>query len=417
MPNRVEPKNPEEAAGEPRIGYVVKRYPRYSETFIVNEILAHEASGRELDIFALRPPNDTHFQDAISRVRSPVCYLPHAGLKGRDFWENLQTFIDEPENLATGLAAARGYGIIDVHQGLLLAREVRARGIDHLHAHFATSPTTVARLAAHFAGIGFSFTAHAKDIFHEDVDEQQLVDKISAAGAVITVSDFNEAHLRTISAGREPNIVRIYNGLDLEAFRYSSPLERSAHVIAVGRLVEKKGFDVLVEACAIMAGKGIEFDCSIIGTGPLEAELRNLIETRGLQSRVSLPGPLAQSDMRERVRAAAVMAAPCIVGEDGNRDGLPTTLLESMALGTPAISTDVTGIPEAIRHGETGIIVPQRDAEKLADALTNLLAEPRKREQLAQNARKLIEAEFDSMKSAAGMRTVFSDVASRLGKR
>ena len=187
-------------------------------------------------------------------------------------------------------------------------------------------------------------------------------------------------------------------------------------MIAVGRLVEKKGFDVLVEACAIMASKGVDFDCSIIGTGPLEAELRNLIEARGLQGRVSMPGPLAQSDMRGRVQDAAVMAAPCIVGEDGNRDGLPTTLLESMALGTPAISTDVTGIPEAIRHGETGIIVPQHNAQKLADALTNLLAEPRKREQLAQNARKLIEAEFDVMKSAARMRTVFSDVAARLGK-
>jgi glycosyltransferase involved in cell wall biosynthesis len=412
MLNRQESKN----SSEPRVGYVVKRYPRYSETFIVNEILAHEASGRELDIFALRPPNDTHFQDAISRVRSPVCYLPHAGLKGRDFWKNLQSFIDEPEKLAPGLAAARGYGIVDVHQGLLLAKEVRARGITHLHAHFATSPTTVARLAAHFAGIGFSFTAHAKDIFHEDVDESMLVDKLANAGAVITVSDFNEAHLRRISAGREPNILRIYNGLDLESFRFSSPLERSAHVIAVGRLVEKKGFDVLVEACAIMASKGIDFDCSIIGTGPLEAELRSLIEARGLQGRVSMPGPLAQSDMRGRVQDAAVMAAPCIVGDDGNRDGLPTTLLESMALGTPAISTDVTGIPEAIRHGETGIIVPQHDAQKLADALTNLLAEPRKREQLAQNARKLIEAEFDAVKSATRMRTVFSDVAARLGK-
>jgi len=409
--------NRADAQGAPRIGYVVKRYPRYSETFIVNEVLAHEASGHELNIFSLRPPNDTHFQDTIARVRSPVCYLPHSGVKGRDFWQTMQSYSDQPERLNAGLNAAWGSSIVDVHQGMLLAKEVKARGIDHLHAHFATSPTTVARLAAHFAGISFSFTAHAKDIFHEDVDEQQLIEKLTDAGTVITVSDFNEAHLRRISAGRDPKIVRIYNGLDLEAFRFSSPLERRAHVVAVGRLVEKKGFAVLLEACAIMAERGVKFDCSIIGTGPLEADLRNLIAARGLQDRVEMPGPLAQRDMRERVQTAAVMAAPCVVGQDGNRDGLPTTLLESMALGTPAVSTDVTGIPEAIRHGETGIIVPQHDARKLAEALTNLLAEPSKREQLAQNARKLIEAEFDAVKSTSRMRSIFAEISRQAGNR
>ena len=153
------------------------------------------------------------------------------------------------------------------------------------------------------------------------------------------------------------------------------------------------------------------FRCRIIGTGPLEPALRAQIGKLGLEDRVSLTGPLPQHEMRKEVRDAAVLAAPCVVGDDGNRDGLPTTLLEAMALGTPSVSTDVTGIPEAIRHDDTGLIVPQHDPKRLADALVGLLDRPRLRERLATNARRLIEAEFDVSKSAGRLRAVFSAIA------
>ena len=390
-----------------RIGYVVKRYPRYSETFIVNELLAHEAAGLDVEIFALRQSNDTHFQDLIARVRAPVHYLPYAALRADQLWRELVRARTELSDLVGGLEAAWDADVSELYQALELAREVRARGLCHLHAHFATSATVVARIAARLAGISFSFTAHAKDIFHEEVDPAQLSQKMRDAAAVITVSDFNERHLRASDATSADRVVRIYNGLNLESFRFEAPGNRANRILGVGRLVEKKGFGDLVEACAVLAESGRDFDCRLIGEGPLEPELRARIEELGLGSRVELTGPLPQNLVRAEIREAAVFAAPCVVGTDGNRDGLPTTLLEAMALGTPCIATDVTGIPEILRDGETGLAVPQHDPKAIARAAARLLDDPDERVRLAQGARRLIEANFDIARNTASQREIF----------
>src|SRR5690606_12661002 len=152
-----------------------------------------------------------------------------------------------------------------------------------------------------------------------------------------------------------------------------SPDIRPRQIVSVGRLVEKKGFDVLIDACAIMADRGVDFNCRIVGTGELEAELREQIARLGVEQHIELTGPRPQREVIDLIQNAAVFAAPCVNGSDGNRDGLPTVLLESMALGTPAVSTDVTGIPEILRDGETGLMVPQHDAHALATALERLL--------------------------------------------
>jgi glycosyltransferase involved in cell wall biosynthesis len=177
----------------------------------------------------------------------------------------------------------------------------------------------------------------------------------------------------------------------------------------VGRFVEKKGFEYLIEACALLQKKGRTFRCKVLGTGELETSLRALIRERGLESTVAMLGPCPQNEMTKHVHDAAALAAPCVVGQDGNRDGLPTVLLEAMALGTPCVSTDVTGVPEAVQDGITGLIVPQRDPAALATAIERLLDEPALRVQLAQRARALVEAEFDIHMNAARLRkTLFS---------
>ncbi len=392
---------------EPRVGYVLKRYPRYSETFVVNEILAHERAGLAIDIFALRPPNDTHFQDAISRVRAPATYLPCEGVKAVDFWKAINDSARAVPGLFAALEAAGGEEAVEVLQAVVLAREVVARGLTHLHAHFATSATTVARLAARLAGVPYTFTAHAKDIFHESVRAADLERKLADASAVVTVSDFNLQFLRDTYGRAATRVERVYNGLDLERFRFEGTNPRRAHVVSVGRLVEKKGFGDLVSACALLRGRGLDFDCTIVGTGPLEAELRAQVSRLGLEACVELSGPRPQVEVIRLVREAAVFAAPCVVGEDGNRDGLPTVLLEAMALGTPCVSTDVTGIPEIVRDGETGLMVPQRDPEGLASALERVLTSPRLAGQLAASARRLIEEEFDVDRNAARQRELF----------
>ena len=394
-----------------RVGYVLKRYPRYSETFVVNEILAHEAAGVQIDIFSLRPPNDDHFQDSIAQVRAPVTYLPSYGLKAADFWKAIQDANGLLPGVCTGLEAARGEDVRDVHQALMLAREVKLRGITHLHAHFASVATSVARLAAHFAGVPYTFTAHAKDIFHESVSKDDLRRKLEDAAGVVTVSRYNVDFLGEISGPARSKIARIYNGLHLDQFPYRSPQERAPLVVGVGRLVEKKGFCDLVYACALLARKGVDFRCLIIGTGDEEARLREQIERLGLGDTVELIGPKPQFEVKQYVSSAAVFAAPCVVGSDGNRDGLPTVLLEAMALGTPCVSTDVTGIPEVLRDGKTGLMVPQHNPAKLAEAIERLLHDSQLRVNIARSARRLIEDEFSIDRNSVRIRALFEQAA------
>ncbi len=175
----------------------------------------------------------------------------------------------------------------------------------------------------------------------------------------------------------------------------------------MGRLVEKKGFSVLIDACGELARRGLDFECEIIGTGDLHSALTAQIARLQLDGHVRLCGPRPQQDVIHALRDAAVFAAPCVVGADGNRDGLPTVLLEAMALGTPCVSTDVTGIPEVIRDGETGIIVPQHDEVGLANALETLLLRPELRIHLSAQARSLIEQDFDIHQNAATIRGLF----------
>ena len=399
-----------------RVGYVVKRYPRYSETFIVNEILAHEAAGLEVEVFSLRPPVDTHFQDAIARVRAPVRYLSRAKLRARDLWEAIGAMRERRELLVAGLEAGWDVDVVDVSQAFELAAEVRARGIRHLHAHFGSSPATVARLAARLAGISYSFTAHAKDIFHEEVDFTALKEKLRDASSVVTVSDFNLRHLSDLEPAAASRLVRIYNGMHLDTFQLADPQGRSQRILAVGRLVEKKGFADLIDACALLNTAGRSVACRIVGAGPLEAELAQRIADKGLQDCVELTGPLPQEEVRREFRSAGVFAAPCVIGEDGNRDGLPTTLLEAMAIGAPCISTDVTGIPEVIRDGETGLVVGQHDAKQLAAAISRLLDDASLQVRLVQGARKLIEQDFDIHANTARLRALFSDAIASGGR-
>jgi glycosyltransferase involved in cell wall biosynthesis len=235
--------------------------------------------------------------------------------------------------------------------------------------------------------------------------------KLRDASCVITVSDYNLAYLSEQYGEDAARVRRIYNGIDLERFPYEEPANRPRRIVFVGRLVEKKGLPDLIDACAILAARGVPCECQIIGSGEIEASLRDRIDRMGLQETVKLLGPRPQMEVIKSIREASVVAAPCVIGADGNRDGLPTVLLEAMALGTPCVSTDVTGIPEVVRHGDTGILVPQRDPEALAEALCRLLENPGLRIGLASSARSLIESDFDIRRNSSLSRAVLREAA------
>ena len=401
-----------------KIAYILKMFPRFSETFILNEILELERTGVDIHIFSLKQPNDPRRHADVDRVKAPVTYLPP--IDRRNILAFVRPHLDVARSHPRGWLTAAGGAIrrsVKSRSWASVKRFLQAgyvgaalqrEGITHVHAHFASSATSVSRDLHQLMGISYSFTAHAKDIFIETVSWGSLVRKLRMARFVVTVSDFNVDHLRAL----EPrvNVHRIYNGLDLDQFQPELPRPQDPPLIlAVGRLVEKKGFDDLIRACAILRDRGTPFRCEIIGSGNQERALRDLIASLDLEELIHLPGPMPREELIDRYPQASVFAAPCVVGEDGNRDGLPTVLIEAMALGVPAISTPVTGIPELVRDGETGRIVPERDPAALADAIDQTLACPERAREMAAYGRALVEEEFDLRRNVAQLRSHFQE--------
>ncbi|MDO4681597.1 MAG: glycosyltransferase family 4 protein [Lautropia sp.] len=391
----------------PKIGYVLKRYPRFSETFVVNEILALEAAGVDVEIFALGPVQETHFQEAIARVKAPVRRVRHQFHDPMLFWQLLVEARQALPGFRTHADMADHYDAYTVGQALVLAMKARQQGIQHFHAHFGTQAATIARLAGAFADIPYSFTAHAKDIYHQYDEPVELDLKIRDAAFTVTVSDYNLRHLRETFGATPGNSHRIYNGLDLGRFPYQPPAPNSRHIMAVGRLVEKKGFPTLIEAMALLRDRGIDCHCTLIGDGPLRGELKARAAELNLQDRVSLPGPKTQAQVIQMLREAVMMVAPSIISKGGDRDGLPTILVEAMALGVPCISTDVVGIPELIQHEHTGLCIPPNDPTALADAMARLLDDGSLRQFLSKQARDLVESDYDVHRNTRQLRDLF----------
>ena len=405
-----------------RVGYVLKVYPRFSETFIVTEILAREASGEVLEIFSLRPPADPRFHPELARVQAPVNYVPKPA-KLSEGWAIVARAQElNPEfagRWAQLLPQIAGYDPTEVHQGIELATMALERGITHLHAHFGSLAARTAEIAAALSGITYSFTAHAKDIFHEDVDRSRLAQTLANASHVVTISEYNYRYLSSTYPAETANLHLVYNGLELKRFPYSAPQVpgQTLRVAAVGRLVEKKGFDLLIASAAELRGRGLRLDIRIAGGGMLETELAEQITSLGLEGTVRLLGPRTQREVADLLRWADVFAAPCVVGKDGNADGLPTVLLEAMAMGVPAIASDVTGIPEVIHPAQggaaqTGILIRNGVAADLTAALEETARPDFDREGIAAAARQCIEANFDSAKQARRLRQLAEAPAS-----
>ncbi|WP_104197588.1 glycosyltransferase family 4 protein [Cryobacterium sp. M15] len=390
-------------SGSPRIGYVLKMYPRLSETFVVSEILAREAAGENLVIFSLRPPVDSRFHAELARVAAPVVYIDRP-------WKTSLLWAEFQSTAKTGVGSAMSAcldelllaDVDDAVQAVILARAVREYGITHLHAHFASVATTVARLASLLTGVPYSFTAHAKDLFHESVDPADLAVKLAGAHHAVTVSEYNFDYLRRRFPAETLRLHRVYNGLELARFPFTEhrPPSGPLAVVAVGRLVEKKGFSLLVDAAHALHHSGVALTVDIVGGGELTGALSEQIHRLGLFGTVRLLGPVSQTEVALRLAAADLFVAPCIVGSDGNADGLPTSILEAMALGVPCISTDVTGIPEIVRAGETGILCRSGSLDDLVAAMRGAADPAANLGRLARNARRVVEESFDSARQA-----------------
>ena len=399
-------------------------FPRLSETFVLNEILELEAQGVEVEIFSLTPPTDPRFHADLARLRAEITYLPRSSLA--EIWGAAQAEyravpLDLPRAgaaFAHALHAADPDSLRLLLQGVLIARLDERRRLDHLHAHFATSATRVAMLAHLCSGIGFSFTAHAKDIYHRDADQSLLVEALERAAFAVTVTDQNLRHLQALGPAGG-NIRRIHNGVRLDALgkvRPRPPVDPSRgrpRLVSVGRLVEKKGFLYLVEACAILKGRGYRFQCRLIGRGPGEAAIREAIERFEVGDVVELLGAQPHDVVLETIAESDLMVLPCVVGQDGDRDALPTALLEAMALRVPVVSTDLEGVTEIVDHETTGLLVAQRDSASLAAAIQRFLEDAALRDRCGEAGRLKAERLFDLRTNVAQLAALFARAAER----
>jgi colanic acid/amylovoran biosynthesis glycosyltransferase len=400
----------------PTVAYLLKMYPRLSETFVLSELLELERQGLRLHVFSLKRPDDGVFHADVARLRARVTYLPESPrLDPRAFAAaHRQLCAGDPRRYAAALAAAltrrRGTAVKHFLQAGIIARALPRLGIAHVHAHFASGPAAVALHLHRLTGISYSLTAHAKDIYIDGIDEAALAAKLRSARFAVTVSDYNRRHLSQLES--EQRLVRIYNGLDLERFSPNGAQpDDPPLVLGVGRLIEKKGFADLVHACALLRDGGHRFRCAIVGKGQLGSELRALVRRHGLAGVVELPGPLPQERVLALYRRASVVVAPCVVGSDGNRDGLPTVLIEAMAAGVPVVATDVTGIPELVQDGRTGMLVPQHDPQAIANAIESIVADRYAAAALARAARERVEREFDRRRNVAQLRSLLEEAA------
>ncbi|MCB0017394.1 MAG: glycosyltransferase family 4 protein [Anaerolineales bacterium] len=399
-----------------KIAYILKMFPRFSETFIVNEILELERQGAEIRIYSLLKPDDGRFHASLARVKANVIYVPQYPEMEPEriklAHQRLRRAVPENYEAVRSYTEAKNapYAIKRFLQAGFVADHLLQNPVDAVHAHFGSSAARTANLVNRLIGVPYSFTAHAKDIYHEAVNPASLRSKILGARFVVTVSQYNVAYLQEMVADPAADIRRLYNGIDLSYFRPNGKNRKGKfRMLAVGRLVEKKGFADLIRACALLTEQGIAYRCDIIGKGPEEANLAALIEELGLSEQVRLKGPRAQDGVRKAYRKADLFVLPCVIGSDNNQDGLPTVLLEAMACGLPVVSTRLTGIPEMITDGQEGRLVDPGDVAALAQALGELAADATLRERMSAAARATTERKFDVRQNVAQLLQWFEE--------
>jgi glycosyltransferase involved in cell wall biosynthesis len=392
-----------------RLGYLYSRYPVLSQTFCDAEMLALERLGFELEIGSVYPPLTSLRHEHIACLRAPIHYAPPQEIL-KISEKNAQMDGKWPRNLVD--RHERKYGpSVKAEQrarnALYFAGHFKRRGVDHVHVHFANRAAHTAMFLKEISGIPFSVTAHGQD-FMKDLGNDDLLREICAAAEFVAAeTDYSRDLLRQRCPHSAGKIHRVYNGMDL--MRFPTPNEEAAgpagpsrtgiapnpvRIISIGRLVAFKGFEYLIDACADLARRGLEFICEIIGDGPLRGDLEARIRRLKLSDRVHLLGSLSQGAVLEKLMAADIFALASVTDPEGASDVFPTVIIEAMAAARPVVSTRLAGIPESVVHGETGLLVPPEDTMALAEALSLLIEDAKLRLHYGRAGRARIEQHF-----------------------
>ena len=389
----------------PKVAFILKGYPRLSETFIAQEIEELEKRGLDIVLVSLRWPTDNKVHPVHRRIKAPVHYLPeYLWRQPARVWRAWCSVRRLP-----GYAAARQLWLRDLRrdvtlnrvrrfgQALVLSHEV-APSVGHLHAHFLHTPASVTRYAARIADLPWSCSAHAKDVWTTPSWEKS--EKLADCRWAVTCTGVNREHLAALAP--EGRVSLVYHGVDSDYFAPSAGNEPprdggdSRHpvtILSVGRAVPKKGYDDLINALAALR-PGLHWRFIHIGGGVLLKRLRRQVERAGLGGRVTWLGSQSQDTVLHHYRQADLFALACRVGKDGDRDGIPNVLLEALSQSLAVVTTRVSAIPELIVDGENGILVPPRDSPALAAALAGLIVDPALRARLGGAGRDRVCAMF-----------------------
>jgi colanic acid/amylovoran biosynthesis glycosyltransferase len=358
-----------------RFAYLFERFPSFGQTFCYREVAELARQGITPPIFSIRNPKDEPPQDWDQHIVERVHYLPEE----KELLHDVRRASKRGKLTGEIISALDEWGrrtdFLRLYQAVYIGLRLQEMGLRHVHAHFAGMAARTAFWIARFFPITFSFTAHANDIFTPRDFEIGLDKLVNAGRVIVTETDYAARFLRERFPDRADRVHRVYNGLDLAEFGGADFSSAPPLVVAVGRLIPKKGFADLIRACRLLSEHGKSFRCEIIGEGSLENELCRQIQQLDLQNRVALPGANPQHKIRKRLAAASVFVLPSVVDADGGMDNLPTVIMEAMATGLPVISTAIGGIPEMVNENETGFLVPPGDAVALADAIEKLISD------------------------------------------
>jgi colanic acid/amylovoran biosynthesis glycosyltransferase len=403
------------------VAYVVSMFPCWSETFILNEIVDHASAGVDVTILSIRPFTERMIQPD-ARAFLPRVNYPPAAFSPRLAWLHVRLLLKHPVRywslLGKVLAAAPPWSMVGLKSLFVFwltpafIGAVIEEHVQHMHAHFATYPALLARLLSSFTGVPYSFTAHAHDIY---VDRSLLPLVSENAETIVTISDFNRRLIERSLGGAPHGPVQVVRcGLDLRRFVFDEARPAlSSHagtlcILSVGRLSGIKGFRFLLDAVAMLRDWGIRSTCRIIGDGPERDALHLQASRLGLAESVAFLGARTSDEVRAELRGADLLVIACATDPLEGHDGIPVVFMEAMALGTPVVGTRLSGVPELIVHGSTGLLAEPGDARSLAEAIRFAVAHPGEVEAMRQEARRAVEREFDVAANAARLRMIFS---------
>lgn len=402
------------------MGYVLSRFPKITETFILYEMLELRRIGIDVTIHAIvrqrTGPIHPEAQPLIADVTFGTDLLPLLGSQA--YWLARRPI----RYLASWVRALRGNlrsprflirAAVTVPVAAHFARRMREARVEHVHAHWATHPTLAAMLAAGLLDVPFSFTAHAHDLY---VNRTMLGEKIAAASFVATISEYNQRLLEGLypaQAAGKTAVIRC--GVDLAMFARTRQKARADpwRIVCVASLEPQKGHRILIEAIGIMRAEGLAVECRLIGDGPEAGNLRRLVGELSLGDAVQFLGPRTRQQVLAQLSDADAMALASLPTASGKMEGIPVALMEGMAMRLPVVATNISGIPELVVNGVTGLLAPPGNARALADALIRLHGDEALARRLGAAARRHVERHFALAPNARLLAAAFSGSVGR----